>query len=375
MHAYRLVDPLFLSALAVVFFGSVPVSHAETANSRLQIAKTGADLYQWACAACHGPDGRGAPRSVVGFDTPLPDFSECSFTTSEPDVDWTAVIHLGGTARALDRRMPAFGEALSDDEIERIVDHLRGFCTDPAWPPADLNLPRPLVTEKAFPENEAFVTTAVIPDMDSIQTRFVYEHRLGARSQYEVVVPFNLQYVSGRWNRGLGDIALGFKHVVFDSLGRGAILSAGSEVTFPTGKEAEGLGRRLTVFEPFGTFGQILSHDAFLHLQAGFEFPLNVDTADNEFYWRAAVGKTFTRGRWGRTWSPMVEVLGARELASDEPAQWALLPEIQVTLSRRQHVMVNGGVRFPLNAPAGRSPTVIMYLLWDWFDGGLFSGW
>lgn len=363
-----------VSALAITVFIWVPVSHAETGGPQAQPAKTGEQLYQAACVACHGLDGKGAPRSVVGFDTPLPDFSNCKFSTSEPDLDWLATIHLGGRVRALDQKMPAFGDALSDEEIERLVTYLHGFCTDRAWPRGDLNVPRALVTEKAFPENEAFIITAVPTSYtDRVETRFVYEHRIGARSQYEVIVPFNVVHGPGRWSRGIGDIALAFKRVVFDSPSRGSILSAGSEMIFPTGKETEFLGNRLTIFEPFGTFSQTLPHQAFLHLHAGFELPLNVQTA-NEFFWRAAVGKTFTQGRWGRAWSPIVEVLGVRELAFDEPAFWDLLPELQVTLSRRQHIMVNGGVRIPLNLRS-RSSTAIVSVLWDWYHGGLFSGW
>jgi len=37
--------------------------------------------------------------------------------------------------------------------------------------------------------------------------------------------------------------------------------------------------------------------------------------------------------------------------------------------------MVNVGVRVPLNDRAGRDTRVMVYLLWDWFDGGLFDGW
>lgn len=220
-----------VSVLAITVFIWVPVSHAETGGPQAQPAKTGEQLYQAACVACHGLDGKGAPRSVVGFDTPLPDFSNCKFSTSEPDLDWLATIHLGGRVRALDQKMPAFGDALSDEEIERLVTYLHGFCTDRAWPRGDLNVPRALVTEKAFPENEAFIITAVPTSYtDRVETRFVYEHRIGARSQYEVIVPFNVVHGPGRWSRGIGDIALAFKRVVFDSPSRGSILSAGSEI-------------------------------------------------------------------------------------------------------------------------------------------------
>ena len=49
--------------------------------------------------ACHGADGRGSPPERVGFDVPLPDFTDCSFATREPDGDWFAVAHQGGPVR------------------------------------------------------------------------------------------------------------------------------------------------------------------------------------------------------------------------------------------------------------------------------------
>ena len=51
--------------------------------------------------------------------------------------------------------MPAFGEALSADQIERVEQVISGpSATDASWPRGDLNLPRAFFTEKAFPENE-----------------------------------------------------------------------------------------------------------------------------------------------------------------------------------------------------------------------------
>jgi len=365
------------AALVVLFstFAAAPV--APLAQTATESQKSGAELYRAACASCHGPDGRGSLRTTVGFDIPLPDFTDCSFATPEADADWSAIIQHGGKARAFDRMMPAFGDALSPAEIHNIVDYVRGFCAEPGWPRGDLNLPRPLATEKAFPENEAVVTTTVARgEAKSIDSEFVYERRLGRRGQWEVAIPFALQQVEGgRWRRGLGDIAVAYKHVVFDSLGRGSIVSAGSEIVFPTGKESDGLGGGATVFEPFGTISQMLPRDGFLHLHGGFEVPLGVDEKPTEAFWRAAIGKTWFGGRWGRAWSPMVEVLGARELAAGEPAQWDLLPQMQVSLSTRQHVLLNAGVRLPVNEREDRKASFLFYVLWDWFDGGLFSGW
>lgn len=368
-----------LSALAQLAI-AVPLVHAQTAAGQAPRERTGEELYRAACATCHAPDGKGAPKSVVGFETAVPDFTDCSFATPEADPDWTAVIHQGGPVRAFDRMMPAFGDALTAQEIDRVLGFIRGFCPEPNWPRGDLNLPRPLVTEKAFPENEAVVTTTVrssgTSSSGSIVNQFLYEHRLGARGQYEIVVPFNVQQrASGSWSQGLGDIALAYKHALFDSLSRGSILSAGSEMTFPTGKEQSGLGGGATIFEPFLTLSQMLPRDGFFHVHTGLEFPLATPGASNEAFWRVAVGKTYAQNRFGRAWSPMIELLGSRELAAGETPQWDLLPEVQVSLSTRQHILVNVGLRFPVNERDTRGKTFMVYLLWDWFDGGLFDGW
>ncbi len=68
----------------------------------------------------------------------------------------------------------------------------------------------------------------------------------------------------------------------------------------------------------------------------------------------------------------MVEALGAREMTSGEPALWDVVPQMQVSLSRRQHVLLNAGVKIPVNRRRDRGSTLMVYLLWDWFDGGFF---
>jgi hypothetical protein len=334
------------------------------------------DIYRSACAGCHAIDGRGNPAAVIGFDTELPDFTDCSFASPEAAADWVAVVTNGGPVRAFDRKMPAFGDLLSLDQITRVVDYVRGLCSDKSWPRGELNLPRALVTEKAFPENEAVVTTSLSRDPGSMSNEFLYEHRIGSRSQYEIVVPFNLQDrdASAGWNRGLGDIKVALKRVMFHSFRRGTILSLGTELALPTGKETLGLGGGRTVIEPFVAFGQILRRDAFVQFQAGVERPITRQEATTEGFWRTAIGKTFTEG-WGRAWSPMIELLGAREFESAARSEWDLVPQLQVTLSTRQHVILNAGFRFPVNNRGERNKALMVYLLWDWFDGGLFSGW
>lgn len=339
----------------------------------------GGELYRSACAACHGYDGKGASRAQVGFDTPLPDFTDCNFGIREPDVDWAAVIHLGGPARGFSPIMPAFGEALSAEEISRIVDYLRSFCQDrQAWPQGDLNLPRAMVTEKAFPEDELVLTTSVNAEGTAAVTqRIVYEKRFGAKNQIEVLVPFSFRdRTQAGWAGGVGDVALGYKRVLAHSMRSGSIFSLSGEAVLPTGDKARGFGKGVTVLESFATYGQILPRDSFFQFQGGIEVPTHADDASKAAFWRFVVGKNFAQGGgFGRSWAPMVEFLADRDFETGAITNWDVLPQFQVSLNTRQHILANFGVRIPVNNTRERPVQLMFYLLWDWFDGGLRDGW
>jgi len=213
---------------------------------------SGESIYHAGCAGCHGPHGEGMPDTTVGFDKPdtFPDFSACDQTTPELDADWKAVIHEGGRARGFSRIMPAFGELLTPIQIDAVVAYMRGFCRNAAWPRGELNLPRPLATEKAFPESEAVVTTAVGHNPSDVSNEFVYEHRIGSRNQIEISVPLDFVHdEAGSRVGGIGDIGLGFKRALFASLQSGSIFSVQGEVVAPTGNADKGLGTGTTVFE------------------------------------------------------------------------------------------------------------------------------
>jgi hypothetical protein len=48
---------------------------------------------------------------------------------------------------------------------------------------------------------------------------------------------------------------------------------------------------------------------------------------------------------------------------------------MQVTISKRQHIRFDAGVRKPFTDTSGRSTQVVFYLLWDWADGVFWRGW
>jgi mono/diheme cytochrome c family protein len=377
--------PIIVCALLVAFSAQGPALAAQSSSldAALPANASGEQIFVAACATCHGMDGKGSPSAVVGFDLPLvnghgfPDFTDCATNTVEPLGDWMAVAHRGGPVRALDRRMPAFGDALSDDQIERAVRYLWTFCDDPAWPRGDLNLPRAFFTEKAFPENETVWTTGVTTSgAQGVMNELVYEHRIGARWQYEVKAPFGVQQAEpgSAWTGGLGDVELALRRTLYARFDRGSIFAAGGAVTVPTGKEELGFGNGFTIVEPFAMWGQMVGTSAFVQTHVGYEVALNRTRGQNEGFVRTALGYTVTQDRgFGRAWTPMLEVLAAKPQRS--PTEWDLAPQMQISLSKLQHILFSVGVRVPMNERDERKPQVLTYFLWDWFDGGLLEFW
>jgi mono/diheme cytochrome c family protein len=377
--------PIIVCALLLAFSAQGPALAAQSSSldAALPANASGEQIFVAACATCHGMDGKGSPSAVVGFDLPLvnghgfPDFTDCATNTVEPLGDWMAVAHRGGPVRALDRRMPAFGDALSDDQVERAVRYLWTFCDDPAWPRGDLNLPRAFFTEKAFPENETVWTTGVTTSgAQGVMNELVYEHRIGARWQYEIKAPFGVQQAEpgSAWTGGLGDVELALRRTLYARFDRGSIFAAGGAVTVPTGKEELGFGNGFTIVEPFAMWGQMVGTSAFVQTHVGYEVALDRTRGQNEGFVRTALGYTVTQDRgFGRAWTPMLEVLAAKPQRS--PTEWDLVPQMQISLSKLQHILFSVGVRVPMNERDERKPQVLTYFLWDWFDGGLFEFW
>jgi len=372
----RLAGSLLLAFVATTVVRAQAPAAGRTPSSA---SRTGAELYAGACANCHGPDGTGAPAANALLPTPVPDFTDCNFASREPDADWGAIIHAGGPVRAFDRMMPAFGDALTAAEIQAILGHVRTLCGDDTWPRGELNLPRALVTEKAYPEDEAVWTSAVtVRGAGAVVNEIVYEKRFGPRNQIELKVPFAAnEQEPGDWRFGAGDLAIGFKRAIAHSLRRGTILSAAAELIIPTGDESAGAGDGVLRVEPFVSFGQMLPANSFVQAQAGVEWSADSARAEREAFWRVAAGTTWMQGPlgFGRAWTPMIELLAGRALEDGARTEWDVVPQVQVTLNTRQHVMLNVGVRLPVSERAGRPTRVMVYLLWDWFDGGFADGW
>jgi mono/diheme cytochrome c family protein len=351
----------------------------------------GKAVYEAACAACHGAAGQGALQQVPGLKVPgtFPQFGDCSQSTPEYTRDYEASIRYGGPARGFSQIMPAFDGVLSARQIAQVIKYLRGFCRETGWPMGELNVPRALVTEKAFPESEVVLTTTVnTTGTRGLMNELDYEQAFGKRDQLEVALPYDWSAKpGGGLTGGLGDIGIGDKHVVFSRLNvnpdipayeaTGEILSIEGEVMLATGSQARGLGAGEPSLNLFAAYDELLPHQLFVETQAGMDIPRHTEYGPRTAYLRATLGTSVGEGPLGlgRLWSPMVEILGNHDLTGGSATQWSVVPEFQVTLNRRQHIRVAAGYSVPLNQPRVQSQQFLAYVLWDWFDGGLFSGW
>lgn len=351
--------------------------------------ENGEKVYKGGCTACHGADGKGAPESYTVFqraDT-WPDFTACDQTTPEPNGNWKAAIVHGGPSRGLSQIMPAFGDLLTDAQIDDVIWYMRGFCKNKHhFPLGELNLPRALVTEKAFPENELVVSSAASAKGKPAWTTDVIDERtvIDARTQLETDVPVNYAVLDasagggpgGGWTEGVGDITIGLKRELFSSLRTGSILSVQGGILLPTGDSRRGFGAGTTQFEPFAAFDQLFRTNTFVQTELGADLPVDTSVAPRSMFYRAAVGQALAPDHMlGRLFSPMVEFLGVRDFKPGASTDWDVLPEMQITVSRRQHVRVGFGYRAPFTNTDGRTPQAVFYFLWDRADGKIWDGW
>jgi hypothetical protein len=375
--------------LPAILLGLVRLAHGENLPERLGL-HTGREIYDAACAACHGSHGEGTPTAVAGFDQPdtFPHFNKCDETTPEYTRDWKAVILHGGAARGFSHIMPSFGGVLTSKQADQVVAYLRSLCTEPGWPLGELNVPLAMLTEKAFPESETLVKSAINASGPAgVSNELIYEQILDKRDQLEVAIPFDwARQQGGSSAGGLGDIAVGLKHVLMTRLNpprdgpfsdsTGSILSVQGEVLLPTGSWRHGFGSGEPGFGVFAMYDQLFPAQTFMELQGGFDLPLRGIHVARSAYVRSAFGKTFVEhSESGRLWTPMVEVVANRDLTGGATTNFDEVTEFQVTLNQRQHIRAALGYLVPINNTAGRPRQIELYFLWDWFDGGFLEGW
>ncbi len=339
-------------------------------SNTAQIAK-GREVYETACILCHGPDGAGNPEWESEI-RPV-SFADCG-TTAESSVLWKSVVVNGGPKHGLADVMPAFGEAFPPDELDAVVAYLRTFCkTADRYPPGDLNFRRLLATGKAFPEAEVVMNMKIVPDEGETEFEFAYENRLGPRFQYELEFPLRPAATDEGYGAGVGDVVVSGKYVLHFNPSKRRILSGGLEVSLPTGSEKKSLGSGTTVFVPFLAFGQGIGSTVF---QAKVSAELPADTNRAARTWKYAFGYALPPLGFSRTgFVPALELVGAWNPKNKSHEQTAVIG-LSKALNKLGHVIASVGMGIPLRPSEGSRPKEFRaYLLWDFGDGPIWTGW
>jgi mono/diheme cytochrome c family protein len=94
---------------------AAPAAHAQDAKQ----------LYEKTCTMCHGPSGKGDGPAGKMLKPPPADFSTA--LKGKPDADIAKIIKEGGKALGRSAAMPAYGSKLSDDQINGLVQLVKGF--------------------------------------------------------------------------------------------------------------------------------------------------------------------------------------------------------------------------------------------------------
>lgn len=340
--------------------------------------REGKQLYDQACASCHGDDGKGVTTGL-GVKTPLPDLAWCVFNSEEPDQDWALVIAKGGPAIGRSIDMPSFGDSLTEEQIRQVIAYTRTFCPE-RWPRGELNFPRPLVTGKAWPENEVVLSWAFGRKPDTEKNglfSLTFEKRVGPRGQVEVTLPFELLDPPGAGALGgIGDVEVGAKYVLYDSLKTLTIVSGGVDIGFPSGAMRRGTGKGTATVAPFLAAGKAWG-DFVLQASLKLEQPLVERRAPKELLYNVAFMhplSSFER-QGGAIMTAQLELNGKTEWGLDDAKDFQLFitPGLRKGLTRSGVWAAAIGVQFPVTGVKDFEYRIMGYLLWEyppwrWFD-------
>jgi mono/diheme cytochrome c family protein len=90
-------------------------------------AQDAKQLYDKNCGSCHGPSGKGDGPAGKILKPPPADFA--SALKGKADAEIAKIIKEGGKAVGRSAMMPAFGAKLKDDQLQGIVEYVKGFSS------------------------------------------------------------------------------------------------------------------------------------------------------------------------------------------------------------------------------------------------------
>lgn len=333
---------------------------ASTATADTQ--RSGKALFVQHCARCHTTRAAGLDPShplFANFEAPPADFTDPLFNSMEPAADWFRVVKNGGPTMGLSTQMPAHAGRLTDEEIRLVVAYLKTVPDTRCYPRGEVNLRRPIITKKAFPETELlFLGRWDDAEPNEWKSTVYYGHRLGRRWSVEA----KPSHVTGG-DKNEFEMELGAKFAAYP--GQDLLVTIGAEAEFSLEFE------ELPVAIPYLAHASRLGEHFTLQGALDAEIPLE-DAGDGRVRLSEAVHWLTTNRPRGLF--PALEVTGWVPFSSEAELGMSLTPQLFWAMSKRGHVALTAGVEIPLRGAEydWRGHT---FLLWDIADGPFWEGW
>lgn len=334
--------------------------------------RRGAEIFQANCAVCHGPEGQSDPDSplVQSLGVEPANFADALFNSREPASDWQIVITSGGAALGFSEKMPAFGQSLSEADIEAVLAHIKTLGGAHDYPDGELNLFLPIRTKKAFPEDE-WVWKQRYTGQDgnnAWKNTLEYEFRIGERFQGVL----EMTHESKGSESDFGHFEPGFKYVLKHDLTNGFIATLGGNLGVPMNNGAE------WELLPYLAFGKIINDS--VTFQGSARLKMSLEDSDHSSAEFAGIVH-WTHTPLPRNVFPAMEVVAevpferGTGAGRKESVQYSVVPQMRIGLNKRGHVALNLGVELPLNDKERHDWRAQVFLIWDFADGGFFEGW
>lgn len=93
-----------------------------------QAKETAADNYKTYCVQCHGSQGNGKGVNIRDMSVQPRDHTDAKAMSGRSDAQLFKVIKEGGSSISKSILMPSWEGTFSDEEINDLVQHLRGLC-------------------------------------------------------------------------------------------------------------------------------------------------------------------------------------------------------------------------------------------------------
>jgi mono/diheme cytochrome c family protein len=292
----------------------------------------GRGVFEQNCIMCHGADAKGTGQLAAALPVRPANLTDCKLTAEDPVEVLQGIIRHGGPYAGRSSVMPAFGTVLSNSDIADVARYVKSLCADPDWVPGELNFPRPLLTGKAFPEQEMIVGGRFGRNGKSVSEYVgILEYRVNGRTNIEIKSrALSINPNIGPTESGIGDTTLSVKRVLaFSPLYR-TLASAGVELTLPTGSDRRGLGDGSVVFEPYLRAG-VDWRQFVVQVAGALALPARTSNINSEGKVDVAIGRYFFPDPRLQI-TPMIELNTTTRISGPSYGQTksAILPQVRV---------------------------------------------